>query len=485
MEPDGSPPARPAHGRRSGAVRELSVSVDRALGMPLRRQLEASLRDAVRAGRLRSGTLLPSSRELARQLGVSRGVVVDAYQALTAQGFLQARDRAASTVASLLAQHTETEAEAGAMAAGKSRFDFTATTPDVSLFDRRAWVRAVDHVLRTMPNAALGYPDPAGCPALRDNLADYLGRVRAVAASAGQLLVTAGYSQAIDLTCRVLAASGARRVAFEEFSHDEQWEAARRAGLGLVPVPVDADGIRVGELARADPDAVVVTPAHQFPTGAVLESSRRRALLAWAAQRNALVIEDDYDSEFRYDRAPAGTLQGLDPTQVLYAGTASKTLAPALRLGWIVVPQPLRGHFADAKRYADAGSPAVEQLALARLLATGDYERAVHKARRAYRRRRDTLLAATREYLPGCQVQGIAAGLHVLLHLPPGTDDTAAVTAARERGLALRPLSDFRLTPGRPSPPALLLGYGRLPEPAITPAVRELAAAIHASRPPR
>ena len=446
----------------------------------MRQQLETALRDAIRAGRLRPATLLPSSRDLANQLGVSRGVVVDAYAALTAQGFLQARDRAVPVVASLPSWHSDAEDSAGNLPPDRPRFDFTATTPDVTLFDRRAWSRALEYVLHNMPNAALDYPDPAGCPELRHSLAEYLGRVRGVVASARQVLVVGGFSQAVDLTFRVLAASGARRVAFEEPSHDEQWEAARRAGLELVPIPVDADGIRVSELARADPDVVVVTPAHQFPTGAVLASSRRRDLLSWATRRSALVIEDDYDSEFRYDRAPVGTLQGLDPAHVLYAGTTSKTLAPALRLGWMVVPPRLADSFASAKRYADAGSPTIDQLALARLLTTGNYERAIHKAKTAYRRRRDTLLAAIAESLPDCQVEGIAAGLHVLLRLAVGADEEAAVTAAKQHSIALRPLSDFRLVPRQEPESALLLGYGRVPEPVIEPAVRELARAIHA-----
>ncbi|WP_272473011.1 PLP-dependent aminotransferase family protein [Baekduia alba] len=444
----------------------------------MRRQLETVLREAMRAGSLAAGARLPSSRDLARQLGVSRGVVVDAYGALGAQGFLRLRERAAPTVASRPDSPAGQHADEQPPIAPPPRFDFAATTPDVSLLDRRAWIRALERSLRDAPDAALDYGDPRGDLGLRRCLVDYLGRVRGVVATPSQVVVVQGFSQAIDLAFRVLAAAGARRVAFEDPSHDEQWVAARRAGLEPVPVPVDGDGIRIEPLAALAPDAVVVTPAHQFPTGAVLESSRRRALLAWAARSDALVIEDDYDSEFRYDRAPVGTLQGLDPSHVLYVGTVSKTLAPALRLGWSVVPAKLLDRFVEAKRYADSGSPALEQLALAHLIDSGAYERAVQRARIAYRRRRDALLAALEESLPDCEVEGIAAGLHVLLRLPAGVGAPEIAAAAEARRLHVRQVADFSLTEQTASQSALVLGYGRLPEPAIAPAVRELAAAV-------
>lgn len=456
------------------------LALDRDADEPLRRQLEVGIRDAIRTGRLRSGVRLPSSRDLARGLGVSRGVVVDAYDALGAQGFVELRDRAAPVVAPRRVAPSAVRDEDEPVIT-PPRFDFTATTPDVSLFGRRVWIRALEEVVRSAPDAALDYGDPRGPIETRRVLADYLGRVRGVVAAPSSVVTVQGFSQAIDIAFRVLAASGARRVGFENPSLDEQWETARRAGLEPVPVPVDRDGIRVEDLVVADPDAVVVTPAHQFPTGSVLAPARRRDLLAWAADRRALVIEDDYDAEFRYDRAPVGTLQGLHPAHVLYVGTVSKTLAPALRLGWAVVPPTLLDRFVEAKQYADGGSPTLDQLALAHLFTTGAYEREVRRARVTYRRRRDALLAAVGASLPKCRVTGIAAGLHVLVRLPPGTDETAVVAAAADRHLRLRGLGDFWLAAdGRPDP-ALVLGYARLSESTIAPAVQELAAAVIAA----
>ncbi len=458
-------------------LREMLVTLDRGAREPLRRQLEAAIRDAIRAGRLRTGVRLPSSRDLARGLGVSRGVVVDAYDALGAQGFLELRDRAVP----LVAPHGDASMaarEEDAPISPSPRFDFTATTPDVSLFGRRAWLRALEQVVRVAPDAALDYGDPRGALEARRVLAGYLGRVRGVVATPAAVIMVQGFSQAIDIAFRVLAASGARRVGFEDPSLDDQWETARRAGLEPVPIPVDGAGIRVAELVAADPDAVVVTPAHQFPTGGVLAPERRRALLDWAAGRGRLVIEDDYDAEFRYDRAPVGTLQGLDPARVLYVGTASKTLAPSLRLGWTVVPRPLLDRFTEGKLYSDGGSPTLDQLALAHLFTTGAYEQEVRRARATYRRRRDALLAALGASMPECRVAGIAAGLHVLVRLPPGRGEAAVVAAAEARRLRLRALGDFRLAPDADSGAALVLGYARLPEPSIGPAVQELAAAV-------
>lgn len=453
------------------------MALERDGAEPLRRQLEAALRAAIRDGRLRGGARLPSSRDLARQLGVSRGVVVDAYAALGAQGFLVLRPRVAPTVASVPAPRPAAP-DAGAALDPPPRHDFTATAPDVALFDRRAWSRAVDRVLRQTPDASLDYGDPLGASAARAALAEHLGRVRGVVAGPDAVAIVQGYTQAVDVTFRLLAERGARIVAFESPSHDEQWRVARRAGLRAVAVPVDGDGLRVDALAASGADAVVVTPAHQFPTGVVLAPERRRRLLAWAAERGATIVEDDYDAEFRYDRAPVGTLQGLDPERVLYVGTASKTLAPALRTGWAVVPAPLRAAFAAGKNDADGGSPALEQLALAELLRGGAYERGVLRARARYRARRDALVAALRAELPACGVAGVAAGLHLVLRLPAGTDEAAAARACAAARIRVRPLGDWALDGVRDAAPALVLGYARLPEPAIPGAVRALAGAL-------
>jgi GntR family transcriptional regulator / MocR family aminotransferase len=240
----------------------------------------------------------------------------------------------------------------------------------------------------------------------------------------------------------------------------------------VVGCTVDGDGIDIGAV---DADAVVVTPAHQFPTGVVLSGERRRALLAWARERPRLVIEDDYDAEFRYDREPVRALQGLDPERVAYVGTASKTLAPALRLGWVVAPPELASEAARTKRLLDFCSPVLEQLALKRLIDSGEYDRHVRRVRGIYRRRRDRLITALAEHLPELGVKGIAAGLHVLLQLPSELDDASVAAEAAHDGIRVEPLSRFVLD--RPAS-GLVIGYGRVHETALEPAIAGLVAAI-------
>ena len=303
----------------------------------LRRSLTEALRAAIQSGRLPAGTVLPSSRRFAIDLGVSRGVVTDAYDQLVSEGYLDMKPRFPPVVAAVAAGPPP----AAEPSTPRWRFDFNATTPDVGLFPRRAWIRAVERALRAAPDAALDYGDASGRIELRIALSAYLARVRGVRVDPGRIVVTQGFSQALDLLCRVLSDRGATTVAMETPSHPELWATVRQSGLGLVGCPVDSDGLRTDELSVLDADAAVVTPAHQFPTGVVMAPARRLALVDWAAARGALVIEDDYDAEFRYDRKPVGAVQGLDPGRVAHVGSASKTLAPGVRLGWISPPADL------------------------------------------------------------------------------------------------------------------------------------------------
>ena len=295
-------------------------------------------------------------------------------------------------------------------------------------------------------------------------------RVRGVVAAPEDLVITSGYTQGLWLTCRALRARGATTVAVEDPSLDDAWATIRSAGLEVVGLPVDEQGVRVDGL---DADAILVTPAHQFPTGAVLAPERRRALLAWGG----IVLEDDYDSEYRYDRAPVGTLQRLAPDRVVYLGTTSKTLAPALRLGWLVAPAELTAEIARDRWAVDSGGPAINARAYARLLATGEVDRHLRRTRRDYRERRDTLVAALEARLPDCRVTGVAAGLHLVLLLPPDADEDAVVARLAARRVRIRGLAGYRLTPD-PSAPALVVGYGRLPLAAIDAFVEQLAACL-------
>jgi GntR family transcriptional regulator / MocR family aminotransferase len=444
------------------------LSFRQGRGETLRAALERTLRDAIRAGALRAGVRLPASRVLAQSLGVSRGVVRDAYGQLEAQGFLVTRPRAAPVVATL-PQPTTHPREASSPDPAP-RYDLTPTTPDVALFPLNRWLATAQKAARQASIAALDYGDNRGDRSLREALADHLGRTRGVIAEPEQIIVVQGTAQAVDLVLRLLSRRGASRVAVEDPSHPTNHERIRALGLEVVGQPVDAEGTVAAGL---DADAVLLTPAHQFPTGSVLSGERRRQLLAWARDSGGLIIEDDYDAEFRYDREPVRALQGLAPQHVVQLGTVSKTLAPALRLGWIVAPPELVDEAEHTKLLLDIFSPTLDQLALARFLTGGEYDRHVRRARTTYRRRRDRLLTALGHHLPDLQIEGVAAGLHLLLRLPVGASDRAIAGEAQHAGIAVTPLSVFQLAPTEAG--GLVIGYGRLHEAAIDQALAALA----------
>jgi GntR family transcriptional regulator/MocR family aminotransferase len=447
------------------------LALEQRPGETLRAALERTLRETIRSGALREGVQLPSSRALAQALGVSRGVVTDAYGQLDAQGFLVTRPRAAPVVASVpRAESPPPELEPPPPA---PRYDLTATTPDVTLFPLRRWLGDAQRIVRSASVATLDYREPRGERALREQLADHLGRTRGVVAEPEQIVVVQGTAQGVYLLLRLLSERGGSRVAVEDPSHTRQHERIRAFGFELVAQPVDDSGLVVAGLAA---DAVLVTPAHQFPLGCVLSGERRRQLLAWARDTGGLVLEDDYDAEFRYDREPVRALQGLAPEHVVQLGTVSKTLAPALRLGWLVTPPQLADDAERTKRLLDDFSPALDQLTLAEFLSRGHYHRHVRRARAAYRRRRDLLLDALSRHLPELTIEGVAAGVHLLLRLPRGVSDVAVADDASRSRIAVAPLSAFRLTPSKDG--GLVVGYGRLHEAAVASAARALAAVV-------
>jgi GntR family transcriptional regulator/MocR family aminotransferase len=441
----------------------------------LRAQLERQLREAVRSGRLLPGSDLPSSRVLAEQLQISRGVVVEAYDQLVAEGYLVARWGSATRVAD--AALVGAAPPRPAAPSRPVRYDFRPGVPALDAFPRSAWLASLRKALQEAPHAALGYGDARGQQALRQALAAYLGRVRGVAADPERVLVCSGFAQGMALVCRALGRRGARRVALEDPCHPGQRAIVAASGLEPVPVPVDDQGIQVDRLATLGADAVLVTPAHQFPTGVVLAPQRRGALVEWAQRNDAVIVEDDYDAEYRYDREPIGAVQGLAPDRLVYAGSASKTLAPALRLGWLVLPAWLVEAVAQEKALDDLGSPALEQLALADLLARGEVDRHLRRNRARYRSRRDTLVSALGVHAPQVSIRGIAAGLHAVAELPPQADEATVVAAARRRSVGVYPIGDYRFG-GSALPAALVLGYGGLGESAIQQGVRLLAGAI-------
>lgn len=451
---------------------ELLLTVDHGEGEPLHAQLERQLRAAIRDGRLASGVRLPATRALADQLGLSRGVVVEAYAQLTAEGYLAARRGAGTVVAAAPQPVREPEPSSFPRAVPE---DFHPGMPDLASFPRAAWLRSLRAAARAAPDAAFGYPEPAGAPELRVALARYLGRARGVAASAERVLVTSGLTQGVALACRALRARGATRIAVEDPGFMIHRGVVAHCGLEPVPVPVDEQGLRTDALAGVRADALLATPAHQAPLGGVLPPERRAALLAWAERSDAFVIEDDYDAEYRYDREPVGALQGLAPERVVHAGCASKVLAPGLRLGWLVLPRALVEPLAYEKALDDMGTPVLEQLTLADFLERGELDRHLRRMRPRYRARRDALTAALARELPDWRVAGASAGLNTVVLMPQAIDEAAFLAAAAADGMRLHGLSWFRVTHDPPVAPGLVLGYANGSEPTIARGVARIA----------
>ena len=460
---------------RTSSASELLVLLRREADVPLHGQLEQELRQAIRAGRLAAGTVLPSTRALAAQHALSRGVVVEAYEQLVAEGYLVSRPGGATRVS--MANAGPVPTATSRTDASAYRINFGYGRPDVTQFPRQLWLRSLRRVLNEAPSERLGYLDHRGAPELREALAAYLNRVRGTAADPERMVVCNGFAQGFALVARAIKARGGTTIAVEDPSQTEVKDTAAVHGLATVPVPVDGSGI-VGEaLARTRADAVLVTPAHQFPTGAVLSAERRAELVRWASEGDRLVIEDDYDAEYRYDRGPIGAVQGLAPEQVIYAGTASKTLAPGLRLGWLVAPSDLVADLAEIKEATDRGTPSLEQLTFADFLARGEFDHHLRRMRRIYRARRDFLLDALRRYLPELRPVGASAGLHVIAWLPPDVLEAELVERAAAAGVGIDGLARYHAVPG-PGTEGLVLGYGTLSEEAIDEWLRIVSVAM-------
>jgi GntR family transcriptional regulator/MocR family aminotransferase len=454
----------------AGLSPELLIRLDRTSGLPLRAQLEGSLREAIRGGRLPGGERLPSSRELARALGVSRGLVQQCYNQLLAEGYLTSRTGSATRVAEFARPRTPPEPEPRT-APPAPIADFRAGVPDLASFPRGDWHWATREACAGAANADLDYGDPRGHPRLRRVVAGYLARVRAAAADPEYLIVSSGFAQGINLVLRALAHAGIQCAAFEDpgygdSANSETLQAVAELGLQIVHVPVDEDGIDVAALEASGAQVVVVTPAHQSPTGVVLTAQRRHALTDWALRNDAFIIEDDYDSEFRYDREPVGVLQGLAPDRVFTIGTVSKALAPAVRLGWVLAPSAWADAVTAQKRINDRGSSTLDQLALAALLESGRYDRHLRRMRTVYAARRTTLIAALARHAPNVSLTGLAAGFHAVAHLPEHANEQAVTEAAGERLVGLYGMRSYRST-GEGAPPQLVLGFGNLGERAI------------------
>jgi DNA-binding transcriptional MocR family regulator len=460
---------------------DLHLHFDRAAGR-MSGQVAAGLRAGIRDGRLPARSRLPSSRALARDLGVSRGVVVAAYEQLLAEGFLVARRGDGTRVAALAAAQSpppesrpcRDRAPAGGLP--PISYDLRPGVPDLAAFPRERWISAIRAALRELPHEELSYPDPAGAAVLRAELAGQLGRVRAAHVAPEQVVVTQGVAHGLAIVVRLLLEDGHRRLAVEDPTSVRQLPLLAETGVELVRVPVDEEGVDVATLARSGARAVLVTPAHQYPTGVVLSARRRAELVSWARAVDGMVIEDDYDAEFRYDSEPVGCLQGIAPDRVVLTGSVSKSLAPALRLGWVVAPRPLAERVRLYRAGTDLGSPVIEQHAFAGLIASGGYDRHLRLMRRQYRQRRDALVDALCEHLPGGRVHGVSAGLHVYVELPAGVPEQDAIEAAGRVGVAIEGAGP--LWSGTPPRPALVLGYAGLSASRLVRAVALVGSVI-------
>jgi GntR family transcriptional regulator/MocR family aminotransferase len=460
---------------------EVLVELDRSRPRGLRAQVEDELRDAIRSGRLTAGTSLPSTRALAADLGVTRGVIVAAYDQLLAEGYLASRP-GSGTVVNAKSGSRAGARQGAARDDARVAVDFRPGLPDLGLFPRAAWLRATRAALQTLPDEQLGYADPRGLPELREALADYLGRVRGVSTSSDQVVICNGFAHGLGLVVRALRDTGHGPIAVENPGHDGprtelEWLGARYRG-----VTVDADGVVVDELRRSRARAVVVTPAHQYPTGAVLSAGRRTAIAAWARDVDGYIVEDDYDAEYRYDRHPIGALQGVAPDRVIYSGTLSKSLVPGLRLGWLVLPPGLLGPVVADRQATDHASSSLTQATFARFLATGDLDRHLRRTRRIYWQRRDALIDALARWFPEATTSGIAAGLHLLVTLPTDFDEALVTEHALAAGIRVYPLGKYRTDRRGQWPPAFVLGYGTLAPADMDASVRLLAEAAAASR---
>jgi GntR family transcriptional regulator/MocR family aminotransferase len=413
-------------------------------GPGLRAGLTDALREAVRTGRLTPGVRLPPSRSLAADLGVSRTTVVDAYADLVAEGWLTAQQGSGTRVATRIEPHRAAPAAPHARPdEHRPRYGLLTGAPDLANFPRTQWLTAARRALTAAPHDAFGYGDAHGRMELRTALTDYLARARGVYAGLERIVICSGFHHGLALMARALRARRVRAVAVEAYGLDLYRDLLRNAGLHTRPLYVDEHGARIDDLARLHGvGAVLLTPAHQYPTGVALCPERRTAAVEWARATGGLILEDDYDGEFRYDRQPVGALQGLDPERVVYFGSVSKSLAPGVRLGWIVLPEELVPEIVTVKGHGDYMTSALEQLTLAEFIASGAYGRHVRSMRLRYQRRRDELVTALRQRAPGIRVAGMAAGLQAVLELPRGTESSVVQAAARQ-GLAVRGLTQF------------------------------------------
>lgn len=462
---------------RQPQVRDLLLSIDCDAKTSLGRQIEKQLREAIRGGRLAAGAPLPSTRMLANDLCVSRGVVARAYGQLAAEGYLVVRHGSNPHVAQLLTQPAQTYVKPQENGR-RWLYDLRPERPDLSQFPRRDWLRSVGRALQTATDHELAHVDARGVPVLRQEISAYLGRVRGADVDPENVVITTCSTHALTIIARALLRHGHQALGFENPGRLHQYSLVRRAGLEPIGFPVDENGLVVGKLEPTDVRCVVVSPAHQFPLGIALADERRVQLLEWTAGRDCILVEDDNDAEFWYDQPPAPCLQSLAPERVVYIGGAAKTLAPGLRLGWAVLPDWLIAPVREEMWATMLHQPSLDHLAFADFFARGDYDRHVRRMRASYHRRRDLAIQVLAEELPAHPIRGTSAGLQFLVELATEDEELKAQTRALAAGIAIETVTQHAL-PRYSGPRGLLLGFGLTPEPTIRHAIRALARAIN------
>ena len=499
--------------RTASSAPDILVQLDAGSPAPAYRQVCDSLRDAIVAGRLAAGARIPGTRLLAAELGVSRNTVNGAVAQLLAEGYVVARPRAGTFVNARLPDaplvpwrgRTRSDPRPAAtarkrglrrsaasltlarlpIAAGRSLVEparpFQTGVPALDAFPWALWARLLGHCTRRSGAALSGYGSVFGYLPLREAIATYVAAARGARCAASQVVVTAGAQQGLDLVARVLVDPN-DTVWLEDPGYPAARGVFAAAGAHLVPVGLDAEGMQPATAAGGKPPRLVyVTPSRQYPTGVTMSAARRMELLRWADAADAWVVEDDYDSEFRYASRPLNCLQGLDESgRVIYVGTFSKTVFPGLRLGYLIVPDALVDAFGEARAIADRQAPGIEQAALADFIALGHFARHVRRMRALYEERRDALLDAARQQLGDAVAIGdTAAGMLALARLPVGVSDQLVSRRALAAGVEAPPLSSYATRPLRRG--GLLLGYAGFPPQALRAAVGRLATAVHAS----
>lgn len=498
--------------KRTGAFDVAAIAPDGATATSRYQQLYENLRNAVLTGRLAPGARLPATRVLAAELGVARNTVVTAFEQLVAEGYLESRPGDGTYVSRALPDERLTVKPAGRRASrlaaptlpplSRQSQALSAARlgswgedgpphpfrPDLLALDHfplAVWARLVSRNWRHRATSLLGYGDPAGYHPLREAVATYLGAARGVRCTPEQVFITNGAQQGIDLAVRTLLDPG-DPVWAENPGYRGARGALIAAGARLAPVPVDREGLQVevGIATAPQARAVYVTPSHQYPTGATMSLARRLALLEWAQRTGAWIIEDDYDSEYRYTGRPLSSLQGLDTAaRVIYIGTFSKVLFPALRLGYLVAPQPVVDAFTRLRALTDRQSPTVDQAVLADFISDGHFAHHIRRMRVLYGERQAVLVEAVRRELGGLiQIIDAEAGLHVVGWLPVGVDDQEVSSLAATAGIVAQPLTSNALAPLPRG--GLVLGYAALDEATILEGVRRLSSALKGVRGP-